>query len=221
MTAQLDHLVVLADTLAQGTAWCDATLGISPGPGGQHPLFGTHNRLLAIAGERFVRAYLEVIAIDPDAGDPGRARWFDIDDERLRGEVRAHGPRLIHWVARVPDLAQAAAALAAQDIDCGERLQASRMTPSGLLEWQIVVRPDGRRPFDGCLPTLIQWGAAHPADGMPASGLSLRALRLQHPDAARLQSALTRIGLQGVSVQAAATPELRAELLTPRGLVSI
>lgn len=48
-TAPVDHLVVVAQTLAQGMAWCEATLGIVPGPGGQHPLMGTHNRLFRIA----------------------------------------------------------------------------------------------------------------------------------------------------------------------------
>ena len=48
-TPRLDHLVVLADTLSEGVSWCEATLGVTPGPGGEHPLFGTHNRLLSIA----------------------------------------------------------------------------------------------------------------------------------------------------------------------------
>jgi hypothetical protein len=47
--ATVDHLVVIAHTLDQGVAWCEQTLGITPGPGGKHPLFGTHNRLFKIA----------------------------------------------------------------------------------------------------------------------------------------------------------------------------
>jgi hypothetical protein len=31
---QLDHLVVAARTLDEGVAWCEATLGVTPGPGG-------------------------------------------------------------------------------------------------------------------------------------------------------------------------------------------
>ena len=31
---QLDHLVVGAASLAQGVAWCENTLGVTPGPGG-------------------------------------------------------------------------------------------------------------------------------------------------------------------------------------------
>jgi hypothetical protein len=32
MQAQLDHLVIAAASLAEGVAWCEATLGVVPGP---------------------------------------------------------------------------------------------------------------------------------------------------------------------------------------------
>lgn len=220
MSARLDHLVVLADTLAQGVAWCEATLGVVPAPGGQHPLFGTHNRLLALGGAAFAQAYLEIIAIDPAAGEPGRTRWFDMDDQRLRRQVRAQGPQLIHWVARVPELARAAAAWAALGLERGAVLPASRMTPRGLLEWQITVREDGQRLLDGCLPTLIQWGAVHPADALPASGIALESLSLRHPQAALLRAALDAVGLAGVAVEPGPAA-LQARLATPRGAVTL
>ncbi|HQO53012.1 MAG TPA: VOC family protein [Ottowia sp.] len=213
-------MMVLADTLAQGVAWCEATLGVVPAPGGQHPLFGTHNRLLALGGAAFAQAYLEIIAIDPAAGDPGRTRWFDMDDQRLRRQVRAQGPQLIHWVARVPELARAAAAWAALGLERGAVLPASRMTPRGLLEWQITVREDGQRLLDGCLPTLIQWGAVHPADALPASGIALESLSLRHPQAALLRAALDAVGLAGVAVEPGPAA-LQARLATPRGAVTL
>jgi len=49
----LDHLVVTARTLDEGAAWCEATLGIVPGPGGRHALMGTHSRLFSIASRAF------------------------------------------------------------------------------------------------------------------------------------------------------------------------
>jgi len=220
VSARLDHLVVLADTLAQGVAWCEATLGVVPAPGGQHPLFGTHNRLLAIGTPQHRLAYLELIAIDPQAADPGRTRWFDMDDERLRRQVPAQGPQLIHWVARVPELARAAAAWAALGLERGAVLQASRMTPRGLLEWQITVRDDGQRLLDGCLPTLIQWGAVHPADALPASGIALESLSLRHPQAALLRAALDAVGLAGIAVEPGPAA-LQARLATPRGAVTL
>lgn len=217
----LDHLIVMADTLDAGVAWCEATLGTTPGPGGRHPLFGTHNRVLSLATPAFALAYLEIIAIDPEADAPGRTRWFDLDDAVLREAVRTQGPQLIHWVARVPDLTRAVRDWAGQGIDRGEVLAASRMTPEGLLQWQIAVRPDGQRLMDGCLPTLIQWGDVHPAAAMPGSGLALQALTLHHPQAAALRGVLARAGLHGVAVEQAATPSLGATLQTPRGRVVI
>ena len=225
--ARLDHLVVMADTLQEGAEWCEATLGVLPGPGGEHPLFGTHNRLLTVESAAFPLAYLEIIAINSEAAAAGRIsagsqkRWFDMDDEALRAQVRQHGPRLTHWVARVPDVQDAALRLAALEIDRGEVLRASRMTPAGLLEWQITVRPDGRRLFDGCLPTLIEWGAVHPAAGMPPSGLALQSLALKHPRAAALSEACAAIGFAAIAIHSAAQPALEAVLSTPRGTLTL
>lgn len=217
-TPALDHLVVMADTLQAGADWCQATLGVTPGAGGAHPLFGTHNRLLALGGGGFAHSYLEIIAIDPQAQAP-RRRWFDMDDERLRAQVRTHGPQLIHWVARVPDARAAVAALAAQGLARGEVLGASRMTPAGLLQWQIAVRPDGQRLLGGCLPTVIEWGAVHPASTLPASGVALQGLTLCHPQAERLQGALQALGLTDVRVEPGPAAALQARLQTPRGEV--
>ena len=89
LVAHVDHLVVMAASLAEGVAWCEATLGVTPGPGGEHPLMGTHNRLLRIASPAFPQAYLELIAIDPDAPALGRVRWFGLDDPALQARLQA------------------------------------------------------------------------------------------------------------------------------------
>ena len=221
----VDHLVVLAADLASGVAWCDRTLGVTPAAGGEHPLMGTHNRILNISSPAHPRAYLEVIAINPGASSArptGARRWFDMDDATLQAQVAAHGPQLIHWVASVPDVAGRCTALAALDIDRGTVLTASRPTPSGLLQWQITVRDDGLRLMGGCLPTLIQWGAVHPCDSLPASGVQLRQLALQHPQAATLRAACDAIGVTGcVGVSASGTPRLTAQLATPRGPLTL
>jgi hypothetical protein len=225
--AELDHLVLMAPTLAEGAAWCQATLGVAPQPGGRHALFGTHNRLLDISSARYPRSYLEVIAVDPDAqpapdaqGRP-RARWFDMDDPALRERVRAHGPQLIHWVARVPDLATAVTALATLGLDRGDVLAASRDTPRGELRWQISVRPDGQRLFDGLLPTLIEWGARHPSDDLPASGVALRQAVMTHPRAEQLLQACAAVGLHRATAHTGAQAGARVQLDTPLGVVEL
>jgi len=225
MHAQLDHLVIAAASLAEGVAWCEATLGVTPAPGGSHPLMGTHNRLLNIASDAFPAAYAEIIAIEPGKrpSRPKTHRWFDLDDAAMQAGLARHGPRLIHFVARVPDAHAATRALAHEEhahIDRGQLLEASRDTPAGRLEWQITVRDDGQRLFYGALPTLIQWGPVHPTDAMPASGLSMRSLRAVHPRAPALSAALSPIGMTGMAV-AAGAPNLIAVLDTPRGPVTL
>ena len=199
MTASnLDHLVVVSPTLEEGVRWCEQHLGVQPGPGGTHPLMGTHNRLLNIASPAFPNAYLEIIALDPSA-TPTRAhglrRWFDMDDERLLARVQSQGPMLAHWVARTPDVHQAVDHWRRLGAEPGEVLQASRETPAGLLQWKITVRDDGQRLFDGTLPTLIEWGAVHPTDHMPSSGVMLDRLILKHPQPQALSACLRAAGL--------------------------
>jgi len=213
----IDHLVVAARTLDEGVAWCEATLGVTPGPGGAHPLFGTHNRLLKLDGSGPPAAYLEIIAIDPKAS-PTRAahqrRWFDLDDPAMHARLAQHGPQLVHWVASVPDIGAAVAALQAIGIPRGPVVSASRQTPEGLLQWHISVRDDGQRLFNGALPTLIQWVGTHPTRHMPDSGVSLRQLRLRHAGAAGLRAALQVLRLEGLTVSDGPAG-LTAELDTP------
>lgn len=218
--AGIDHLVVMAATLEQGVQWCEATLGITPGPGGQHALMGTHNRLFSIACDRYPQAYFEIIAIDPQVPAPARPRWFDMDDPTLRETVARQGPQLIHFVARVPDARAAVNALGALGLERGEVLQASRPTTSGLLQWQITVRSDGQRLLDGGLPTLIEWGQTHPAQAMAESGITLQELVVTHPQNRSLDAAYQAIGLEGVRVSNGPA-RLSARLLTPRGPIEI
>lgn len=219
----IDHLVVMASDLAQGVAWCEATLGVTPGPGGEHPLMGTHNRLLKIATATHRTAYLEIIAINPGAAyalPTGARRWFDMDDAALQALIAQHGPQLVHWVAGVPDLAAALSTLATQGLDRGAAVAASRATPQGLLQWQISVRPDGQRLFDGCLPTLIQWGDTHPTQTMLESGVTLLSLQVQHPEAAALNTAFRSLSLP-IPPATTGPARISAQLQTPKGLVTL
>ena len=219
----VDHLVVLAPSLAEGVAWCEATLGVVPGPGGEHPLMGTHNRLIPVNTAAFPRTYLEIIAINREAAPQraaGAKRWFDLDDDTLQARLRTQGPQLAHWVAQVPDLPQALATLSAQGIDRGQVVAASRPTPQGLLRWQISVRDDGQRLLGGCLPTLIQWGDTHPTQGMADQGVALESLALAHPQAGALRQALDAVGLGAIPVHTGPA-RLQARLRTPRGPVDL
>ncbi len=217
MSVLLDHLVIAAASLQQGVAWCEATLGVTPLPGGQHPLMGTHNRLLKIATPAYPDAYLEIIAIDPAAPPPGRARWFGLGDAALQASLAEHGPRLIHCVARSTMLDMHRWGLITVGCKPGEPVSASRETPSGTLSWQLLVPDDGALDCGGALPTLIQWQGQHPATQMPDSGVTLTSLTLCGvPPRAR-----DVLRLRGVSVLPEGSPALAATLNTPQGPVTL
>ena len=241
--AQIDHIVVVAQTLEQGIAWCEATLGITPNEGGEHKQFGTHNCLFKIATPQYPLAYFEIIAIKPDATNSiatqtintpatgqkriNSARWFDMDDAALQKAVAAE-PRLVHFVAQTADIQAAKSELKLQGIDRGTAVEASRHTRKGRLEWKITVRDDGQRLFNGTLPSLIQWGKnadaeplrLHPRNTLPRSGVSLQSVAVTSPSADKLQAAYTAIGLSGVTI-AQGEPNLTVTLRTPKGVVTL
>ena len=223
VVSRVDHLVVAAASLEQGVQWCEATLGITPGPGGEHPLMGTHNRLLSVASMTYPAAYLEIIAINSGAicaRKTGARRWFDLDDTVLQASVAARGPHLVHFVASTASALAGAKALTRLGLDRGELLEASRQTPQGLLSWKITVREDGQRLFYGALPTLIEWGEVHPVNSMADSDVRLISLQATHARPAALQAAYEAIGLVKVEL-IQGRPQLAATLETPRGMVTL
>lgn len=231
MQTQIDHLVVAATSLEQGVQWCEALFGITPALGGEHALFGTHNRLFKIATPKFSMAYFEIIAINPEAVRPKKTtplhphRWFDLDNSELQKSIFKE-PRLIHFVASTSDIKAARMALRMEGIDRGPAIHAERQTSKGLLHWQISVRADGQRLFDGALPTLIQWGKPdaadplrlHPRNTLPRSGVTLQSIDITHPSAEKLQAAYASIGLNGISISEGSA-NIKATLKTPKGIV--
>ncbi|GAP38142.1 VOC family protein [Piscinibacter sakaiensis] len=203
--SRIDHLVVVSPGLDAGCAAVAGWLGVAPEGGGAHPHMGTHNRLLRLGDH----CYLEVIAIDPAAPPPARARWFGLD--RLAPDA---APRLATWVAATPALD---AALAAVPEPLGRAEAQSR----GPWHWRIALPDDGEPPLGGVAPALIEWPAgAHPAPTLPDRGCRLVGLDLWHPAPARLEAVLAALWLDpGVPlrVAAGARPALRARIETPRG----
>jgi hypothetical protein len=200
MGMQLDHLAISCADLGMGVAHVEAALGVTLSPGGQHPRYGTHNRLLGLGeGE-----YLEVIAPEPGAPVTG-PRWFDLD--------RAGAPRLGNWIVRVPDLA---AALDDAPVDAGVAVSLTRAD----LAWIIAVPPDGRLPMEGGYPTLIEWGpGTHPSVRLSDSGLRLTAFEVHHPDAVALGGWLApELADTRVTFIVSGVPRLRACFSTPDGL---
>ncbi len=195
-----DHLAVTAVTLEEGVAVVEAALGVALSGGGQHPHMGTHNRLLGLGD-----LYLEVIAADPAAPRPAWPRWFDMD--RFAGP-----PRLTNWVAACEDIE---AELALSPAGTGEPVALQR----GDYRWQMAIPADGRLPFDGCFPALIEWeGPLHPARTLPDAGVRLTRFEIAHPDAQALADALaTRIADPRIVIVQGPQKAMRATFSTPHG----
>ncbi|PTA67817.1 VOC family protein [Deinococcus arcticus] len=202
MTAHLDHLVVAARTLDEGRAWLEGRLRVTAQPGGEHAHFGTHNVLLSLGPD----AYLEVIAVNPQAPAPGRPRWFGLDSPAVQARL-SHGPALIHWVAAVPDLPAGPGVLA---LSRGEH------------RWTLTVPEDGSLPGGGVTPSQIHWDTPPPPTRLPDAGVRLAHLHLGTPTPDALRRHLRALSFLGeVEVYRAPQPELRALLDTPHGPVEL
>jgi hypothetical protein len=75
---KLDHLTVIAPTLAEGVLHVRACLDLDVPFGQRHAYLGTHNHLLQLGDT----VYLEIVALDPESDGPRRRRWFGLDDQR-------------------------------------------------------------------------------------------------------------------------------------------
>ena len=210
MRAELDHLVVVALTLATGAEFVTRALGVEPQAGGAHPTMGSHNLVLRLGA----RSYLEVIAIDPTASNPGRPRWFALD--QLSGD---DSPRLATWVARTSSLDATADRIPPY-------LGTIETMTRGSLQWRITIPADGGLAHGGLIPSLIEWpSAAHPAATMRESGCSLSAFEAFHPAPEFLRKEFARFGLNDVltlsALQTGTRPYLVAHIDTPSGRRSI
>lgn len=216
--AELDHLVVASARLDDGIDWVEQQLGVRPQPGGRHVAMGTHNALLKLGP----RAYLEVIAIDPDGTPPARPRWFALDEPAMRARL-AEKPALITWVLRCDSLASACARVP----DLGEILSMSR----GDFRWKIAVPETGSLPWAGVLPAAIQWehgpdGAElHPCDRLPDSACELLELKLTHPAAvlgtAGIVAMFRELRVVGAIDLKSGPVRIEARIRTPRGEVTL
>ena len=212
--SELDHIVVAAKTLDAGRTWAYQVLGVDPVGGGKHDGLATHNALLKLNGN----VYLEIIAIDPDAGAPNFPRWFGLDTAEVQGLVK-HGPRLVAWVARASGAGDAIEQLAASP---NYSAKIVRPASRGEFRWRFAFTPDGERIDGGVAPHLIQWdSSAHPCQRLPESGVSLIALALGAPEPESTTALLQSLAFSDELVQVAqsVSPQLVAMFNTPIGHV--
>lgn len=200
MRLAFDHIAVSATDLAEGVAAVEAALGVALAGGGEHAHMATHNRLLGLGD-----LYLEVIAANPAAPRPAWPRWFDLDN--FTGP-----PRLTNWVARSENLG-------ADLHDCPPGTGTPVALQRGDYRWQMAVPADGRLPFDGGFPALIQWqGDLHPTRALPDCGVRLERLVIAHPQAEGLRAALAGLFADArVVVEPGPVKAMQARFATPHG----
>ena len=197
---QFDHLAVSGTTLAEASDHIEQALGVALQDGGQHAVFGTHNRLLGLADG----LYLEAIAPDPAAPTPSRPRWFDLD--RFSG-----APRLTNWICRCDDIVSTLNTLPP---GAGRPVDLIREA----LRWRMAVPHDGILPFHGAFPALIQWQTtSNPAQLLNQRGCRLRQLTIAHPEAHRLKAQLGGFSDPRVVVETATVPGFSAAFETQHG----
>ena len=211
-SCELDHIVVAAQTLDAGVRFIREKLGVGIPPGGRHDIMGTHNHVMRLGHGSF----LEVIAIDPEAGSPDRPRWYGLDDPAMKARLR-DGPSLITWVVRTTDIV---AAVDAAAIPLGTIMRVTR----GALSWRLTVPNDGHMPGGGTIPHVIEWdNGLRPWEEMADLGCSLASLTLADPDGDWLNDVLRSLGAEAlpfVKVLEGGPPRLSAKIVTPSGRVA-
>jgi hypothetical protein len=197
---ELDHIAIAGETRDAAADYVRRLLGVELQAGGQHAHFGTHNHLMGLADG----LYLEAISIDPDAPKLERKRWFALDD--FKG-----ASRFTNWICRTQDIE----ALVRDLPEAGEVVSLER----GDLKWRMAVPKDGRLPFDGCFPAVIQWDCPdHPAGMLSSTGCAIEGVTVCHPAAAQLQNRLAPYLKDARITFKSGSAGLTARIATPKGV---
>lgn len=210
MELRFDHVVIAARTLGEGVNWVERRLGVPVGAGGKHDLMGTHNRLLSLGP----RAFLEVIAINPEAPAPLQPRWFELDTPQMKARLDG-GPALVHWVVQTDDIEAAIDAV-------GDPRPEVVPVARGTFRWKMALHADGHLEQSGVMPTLIQWFTQQPPDVLHDEGCRLESLVLHHHDAAAILHRLRYAGLADESIRPGSEGTgLEVRIRTPKGIIDI
>jgi hypothetical protein len=205
---RLDHLTVIAPTLAEGVSHVRTCLDLDVPFGQRHVYMGTHNHLLQLGGT----VYLEIVALDPHAVQPGRPRWFGLDDQRQVREDWEEGRRLRGWVARTDGIG---AVLEGRERIFGEIVPLPAVESS----FDFAIPGDGSLPLRGAVPSIIdRRGKPRAMATIADLGARLRSFTLEHPDPAAISALYRELDIDRPPAIALG-PRLRyrAQIDTPAG----
>ena len=204
----LDHLTVIAPTLSEGVAHVQECLGLAVPFGTRHHYMGTHNHRLQLGNN----VYLEIVARDPDGIDPGRARWFGLDDLAQVREDWKQGRRLRGWVAATRSIER----VVAQHPEFGDVVPLPFTEPA----FAFAIPVDGSLPQDGVLPSLID-RRDNPTkmSEIPELGARLVSITLQHPEPESVEATYRELAVdQPPTVRFGPSLRYEATIETPNGL---
>ena len=208
MTQKIDHFAIGTSSLAAGVAALEPVLGVTVPDGSKHTLMSTHNCVMQSGNETF----FELIAIDPDAPDPGRARWFTLDFPETQDKI-AERPRALCWVVSTDRLDEL---VASSPVRLGEIVTFVR----GERSWRLTVPEDGHLPEGGLLPGFIEWSPGpHPSTAQQNLGITLTHVRLSSPDPDGLKAKLAALGVDHLAEVRQGEAGLSFVLDTPNGEV--
>jgi len=156
---------------------------------------------------------LEIVALDPEGTEPGRPRWFDLDNqEKIRSDWN-EGRRLRGWVASTETID---AVLLTHGAIFGDKVPLPTADPN----FAFAIPKDGSLPLDGAAPSIIDhWGDPSYVASIPEMGARLRSLTLEHLDPAGIGALYRELAIDHppVIVQAPKV-RYRARIETPTGL---
>ena len=186
----VDHIVIGAADLEKATKKVEGLIKADFSSGGKHPLMATHNRLIKLQDS----IYMEVISIDPSASIPQfsaqKKRWFSLDSQSTKRRLSL-APQPLCWVAAVDNIERAVS-------HCGYNPGKIIELTRDDLRWRLTVPENGKLPFNGILPILIEWpNGKNPAERMPESNVHLQQLTLFHSNPKKIKGILSKLNFSG------------------------
>jgi hypothetical protein len=206
---KLDHITVIAPSLAEGVLHVRNCLDLDIPFGQRHAYMGTYNHLLQLGDT----VYLEVVALDPEADAPDRRRWFGLDDQdKVRSDWK-DGRRLRGWVARTDEID---AIIATRGGIFGEKVPLPTVNSS----FDFAIPNDGSLTLDAAAPSIIdRRGKPRSMATIADLGARLRSFTLEHPNPAAVEALYRALAVdRPPEIEKGPRLRYRAHIKTPAGL---
>ena len=164
---KLDHVVIAANNLDEGTSYVENKLNVKLSNIGHHRDMGTHNRVVKISKS----VYLEVISIDPNCGNLNTKRWFNLDSLKLQSQLRK-SPQVIGYV------------IENVDIKILKYYEPFFKASRGEYKWKFAMPGTNasiladQSHLNGIIPSLINWESEKPINKMQDNHLNLEKLEI-------------------------------------------